>query len=119
MTQANPFSGFQTDPFFDQFQGDFFSGTPFAQSDVFSDFLEEEPNLAFQGALNQQNLPFSHRQQLQQQRQDIFNKFQGLQRFDPSLRFTPFIENFNFGRERFRTPLNQRQEGTPRTSFIR
>ena len=68
MTQPNPFSGFQTDPFFDQFEGGFFDGTPFANSDIFNDFLEQEPEIAFQGAIAQ--FPASQRQQFQNQRQD-------------------------------------------------
>ena len=117
MVQQNAFQGFQTDPFFNQFDQDFFSGET---SNAFFDFLEEEPNIAFQGALGRANLPFSQREQFQRQRQDIFNRFQGLQRFDPNLRFTNFIDAFNFNRERFRTPLGQRGEGfTPRTSFVR
>jgi hypothetical protein len=114
------FGAFQTDPFFNQFDTGFFNN-PTSQD--FSNFLEEEPNLAFQGAVNRANMPFNQRQAAQKQRQEIFNRFQGLQRFDPKLRFTEYIDAFDFGRERFRTPLGQRGEGrsnfNPRTSFIR
>jgi len=115
-TQA--FGQFQPNDFFNQFGTDFFSGTPSLFG--FEDFLEEEPNIAFQGALGRANLPFSQREQFQRQRQDIFNRFQGVQRFDPSQRFTPFIDAFDFNRERFRTPLGQRGESfQPRTTFVR
>tara|TARA_R110002033_G_scaffold92640_1_gene142057 strand:+ start:515 stop:886 length:372 start_codon:yes stop_codon:yes gene_type:complete len=115
------FGAFQPDNYFDQFKDSFFSQSPSMSG--FSDILEEEPNLAFQGAVNKANMPFNHRQAAQKQRQEIFNRFQGLQRFDPKLRFTEYIDAFDFGRERFRTPLGQRGEGrsnfNPRTSFIR
>ena len=115
------FGAFQPDNYFDQFKDSFFSQSPSMSG--FSDILEEEPNLAFQGAVNRANMPFNQRQAAQKQRQEIFNRFQGLQRFDPKLRFTEYIDAFAFGRERFRTPLGQRGEGrsnfNPRTSFIR
>ena len=115
------FGAFQPNEFFNQFDNDFFNQNPsIGGFDNFEDFLEEEPNIAFQGALNQANLPFNQRETAQRQRQDIFNRFQGLQRFDPSLRFTDLIGNFNFQRERFRTPLGQRgEQQRPRTSFVR
>tara|TARA_R110001592_G_C12667762_1_gene703180 strand:+ start:106 stop:477 length:372 start_codon:yes stop_codon:yes gene_type:complete len=115
------FGAFQPDNYFDQFKDSFFSQSPSMSG--FSDILEEEPNLAFQGAVNRANMPFNQRQAAQKQRQEIFNRFQGLQRFDPKLRFTEYMDAFDFGRERFRTPLSQREEGgrtfSPRASFVR
>jgi hypothetical protein len=115
------FGAFQPNTFFNQFDQNFFdkpSGFP-----GFEDFLEEEPDIAFQGAVNKANMPFNQRQAAQKQRQEIFNRFQGLQRFDPKLRFTEYMDAFDFGRERFRTPLSQRGEGgrtfSPRASFVR
>ena len=68
-------------------------------------------------------MPFNQRQTAQKQREEIFNRFQGLQRFDPKLRFTEYIDAFDFGRDRFRTPLGQRGEigrtFNPRASFVR
>ena len=115
---TSAFGAFQPNSFFDQFDNDFFSqASPFAG---FDDFLEEDEglNLSFQGALNRSNLPSSQRKKAQEQRQDIFSQFQGLQRFDPTQRFTPFIENFDFRRNQFQTPLGGGRT-SPRTSFIR
>lgn len=125
MTQQNAFSGFQTDPFFNQFRGNpggFNTGS--STFPGFEDFLEEGDegrNLAFQGALSQANLPFNQLQAAQRRRESIFNQFRGQQRFNPSLRLAPFLDAFNFQRDLFRTPLGQRgtEQSQPRTTFRR
>ena len=124
MVEQNPFSGFQTDPFFDQFGGDFFSNPIDDIDNSFADFFEEEPEIPFQGALQKANLPFNQRQTFKNKRQEIFNQFQGLLRFDPTLRFTNLIDAFDFNRESFRTPPGQRVGGgtsqfRPPTTFGR
>ena len=93
MTQQNPFSN----PF----------GNPFGQRGTgsrnpFEEFLEEERNLPFQSALQRGNLTPNQMQFFQNQRQNIFNEFEGLlgqqiQRGEaPNLKFTDFINNFDF-----------------------
>lgn len=132
MTQSNPFADFQSDPFFN-FSDDFFSSPvpPIGDSQSpFTDILEEQPDLAFQGALQRANPTPNLLRQFQNQRATLFGQFEGLQeqliRQDrlPDLRFADFIGNFDFAREAFRTPPSQRPGGgtsqfAPPTTFFR
>jgi len=134
MTQANPFADFQSSPFFD-FGADFFGAGPVQPvSNIPNPFgaelLEQETQIPFQGALQRSNPTPNLLRQFQGQRESLFNQFQGL--FDPqirrgelpSLRFPDFIGNFDFQRQAFATPPDQRPGGgtsqfAPRTQFLR
>jgi len=131
MTQANPFSAFQQDPFFN-FGPGFFDAPVSPVSSLqspFADLLEGEPEIAFQGALQRAGPTPNLFKQFQGQRNELFNQFQGLldqqirQGLTPNLRFADFIGNFDFGRQAFATPPSERPGGTsgfmPRTSFVR
>ncbi len=94
---------------------------------VFQDFLEEEPNLAFQSALQRENLTPNQLQFFQNDRKRFFDRFEGLlgQQIQsgqvPNLRFADFIGDVDFNREFQLTPQNRRPGGVvnPRTTFLR
>ncbi len=99
-------------------------------SNPFIDFLEEEPNLPFQAALQRGNLTPNQLQFFQGQRKNIFDRFEGLlgnqiqQGQLPNLRFNDFINDFDFNREFQLAPPSQRPGGSgnrlnPRTTFLR
>lgn len=96
----------------------------------FADFLEEERNFPFQAALRGQNLTPNQLQFFQNDRKNIFDRFDALLGQDilsgqvPNRRFTDFIGDFDFGREFQLTPQAQRPGGgqqrfNPRTTFLR
>ncbi len=93
---------------------------------VFQDFLEEEPNLAFQSALQRGNLTPNQLQFFQNDRKTFFDRFEGLlgQQIQsgqtPNLRFNDFINDVDFNREFQLTPQNRRPGGVvnPRTTFL-
>jgi hypothetical protein len=132
MTQSNPFSTFQSDPFF-QFNNDFFNSQVGPVRNIDSPFgflLEEAPEIPFQGALQRANLSPNLLRMFEGQRSNLFNQFQGLldqqirQGMIPNLQFGDFMGNFDFGREAFRTPPGERIGGgtsrfAPRTQFLR
>lgn len=103
--------------------------SPGQTPNVFQDFLEEEPNLAFQSALQRGNLTPNQLQFFQSQRNNIFDRFEGLlgqqiqQGELPNLRFNDFINDFDFNREFQLTPQSQRPGSgnrlNPRTTFLR
>ena len=107
MTQPNPFS---------------FDSNPFA------DFLEQEPNFAFQASLERFNPTPNQREFLQNQRNNIFNQFEAKQGMllqagqPPNLRFNDFIQDFNFGQAFQGAPQSQRpgntQQFAPITRFF-
>lgn len=130
MVQQNPFADFQEDPFF-QF-GTRFSRpmTSTGNLGISGDILEVEPDIPFQGALQAGNLSPNLFRMFQGQRSNLFNQFQGLldqqmrQGMIPNLRFGDFMTDFDFEREAFRLPPDQRIGGgtsqfAPRTQFIR
>lgn len=100
-------------------------GDPF---NVFQDFLEEEPNIPFQAALQRGNLTPNQLQFFRNDRKNFFDRFEGLlgqqiqQGQTPNLRFTDFINDIDFNREFQLTPPNQRPGSgnrfNPRTRFI-
>lgn len=132
MPQANPFAEFQGDPFF-SFGTNFGSDittTASIDNPFGGELLEQEPDIAFQGALQRSNPSPNLLRQFQGQRQSLFDQFEGLLERQirggelPSLRFADFIGNFNFGREAFRTPPSEREGGgtsqfAPPTQFLR
>ena len=131
MTQANPFTAFQTDPFFNfnvPTSVNTVSNTEAPFGGAFLDLLEDEPGLAFQGALQRSNPTPNIFRQFQQS--NFMDQFLGLQEqrirqgLSPDLRFADFMGNLDFGREAYRTPPGQRLGGgtsgfAPRTRFYR
>lgn len=101
-------------------------GNPF---NPFLDFLEEERNIPFQTALRGSNPTPNQLEFFQNDRKNIFDRFDALLGQDilggqtPNRRFTDFIGDFDFNREFQLTPQSQRPGGNqqrfnPRTRFI-
>jgi hypothetical protein len=84
----------------------------------FIDFLEEEPDIAFQGALARGNLTPNQYQTFRNQRNTIYGQYQAklmeqMQKgIMPTERFTDFIGNFDFGKEFQRFGPRQRTGGS-------
>lgn len=104
-------------------------GTPGFDDSIFADVLETERNLPFQAALQRQNFSPNQLSFFQNQRQNIFDRFEGLLGQDilsgraPDRRFTDFIDTFNFGQEFQQATPQQRGQNearfNPRTTFLR
>ena len=112
MTTQNQFSFFNPVP--DSGFGT--SGNPFAgfTSNPFLDILEDERNIPFQASLRSQNLTPNQLEFFQNDRKNIFDRFDALLGQDilsgqsPNRRFTDFIGDFDFGQEFEQTPQSQR-----------
>jgi len=93
-----------------------YSRLPSSQN-PFGDFLEEEPEIPFQGALRRANLTPNQFATFRNQRQNIFNQF--LAKLDDQLqqgvlpedRFSDFVNQFDFTKEFQRFAPGQRAGG--------
>ena len=130
MTQFDPFAFFQNEGGGFNF-GNFDTTPTDGQDDlfsnnIFSDFLETNPEVPFQGALNRSN-PTPNQQeffQTPQQRSLLFNQFQGT--LDQLLQagqvpgvddtFANFVNQPNFFQDQFRDRPGQPQQATPFTN---
>jgi len=111
--EQHPFSGSAFDPSALE--------TPQTAPNLFIDFLEEEPDIPFFGALGRSDPTPNQRDFFQNQRNNIFNQFQGIldQQIRagelPSARFAEFVNQPNFFEEQFRS--QQRPQATPFTNI--
>lgn len=86
-------------------------------SDILADYLDEEPDIPFQGALSRANLTPNQYQTFRNQRQNIFGQFQAMldnqlrQGQLPTGRFPDFADQFDFTKEFQRFAPGQRVGG--------
>jgi len=110
-TQGNTFRQFAPPTFFQGQQ----VGPAANLEGPFADFLEQEPQIPFQGALQRAQLNPNQRDFFRNQFSDIFGQFQGLldqqirAGLTPDLRFADFVGNFDFGDVFQRLTPDQRQ----------
>ena len=93
--------------------------SPFG-SGFFDDFLEEQPDFAFNAFLNQGRRSPNQRDFLRSSQSDIFDMFKGqlgqqiLGGQAPTARFTDFLKDFDFNNYFMNTPPLQAGRGTSR-----